>query len=70
MMQHRHHILQVAGFDGFDTRFSEVMLLEHMPATVLDMINHFQYIPELVVVNVGALDFMGFSKSEPTKDIW
>ena len=29
MMQHKDRFLQVAGFDGFDTRFSEAILLEH-----------------------------------------
>ena len=57
------------GFDGFDTRFSQVMLLEHMPAIVLYMINHCQYIPELVVVNVGASDFMRFSNSQQWANI-
>ena len=36
LMEHRDHFLQIANFDSFDTRFSEAMLLEHMPAMVLD----------------------------------
>ena len=35
-----------------------------MPAMVLIMINHYQYILELVVVNVGALDFTSFTNSQ------
>ena len=58
------HSPQIADFDSFDTRFSEAMLLEHMPAMVLNMINHYQYIPELVVVNVRASDFMRFTNSQ------
>ena len=52
MMQHKDRFPHVADFDGFKTRFSEAVLLEHVPATVFDMINHYKYIPELVVVNV------------------
>ena len=33
------------------------MLLEHTPATVLDMVNKYKYLPELVTIHVGALDF-------------
>ena len=33
------------------------MSLEHMPAVVLDMINRYKYLPELIVVHVGASDF-------------
>ena len=39
LMQHKDRSPQVADFDGFYTRFSEAMLLEHAPATVLNMIN-------------------------------
>ena len=69
MMQHKDHFLQVAGFDSFDTKFLEVMLLEHTPAMVLNMINNYQYIPELVVVNVGTLDFMRFTSSQQLANI-
>ena len=55
LMQHKDRFLQVADFDGYDTRFSESMLLEHVPAMVLDMINHYKYLAELVVVNAGTL---------------
>ena len=33
------------------------MLLEHTPAMVLDMVNRYKYLPELIIVHVGALDF-------------
>ena len=64
LIQHRDRFPQVAEFDGFDTRFSEAMLLEHMPAVVLNMINHYQYLPELVVVNFRASDVMRFTNSQ------
>ena len=63
-MQHREHFPQIADFDGFDTRFSEAMLLEHTPVMVLNVINHYQYIPELMVVNVEASDFTRFTNSQ------
>ena len=63
LMQHKDRFPQVADFDGFNTRFSEVMLLEHMPAVVLNMINHYEYIPELVVVNVGMSNFTRYTNN-------
>ena len=61
--------MQVADFDGFDTRFSEAMLLEHEPVMVLDMINHYKYIPELVLVNVGMSDFTRYTNSQQWANI-
>ena len=69
LMQHRDHFLQIASFNGFDTRFLEAMLLEHKPAMVLDMINNYKYILELIVANVGALDFTMFSDSQQRANI-
>ena len=69
LIQHKDRFPQVADFDGFNTRFSEAMLLEHMPAMVLDMINHYKYILELVVINVGAFDFMRFTNSQQHANI-
>ena len=37
VMQHKERFLQLVDYDGFDTKFSEAMLLEHAPATVLDV---------------------------------
>ena len=58
-MQHRDHFLQIADFDGFDTRLLEAMLLEHTRAMVLDMINNYKYI----------LDFTRFSNSQQRANI-
>ena len=69
LMQHKNEFPQVAEFDGFDTRFSEAMLFDHMPAVVLDMINNYKYIPELIVVNVEDLDFMKFTSSQQRVNI-
>ena len=69
LMQHKDQFPQIADFDGFNTSFSEAMLLEHMPAMLLDMISHYQYIPELVLVNVGASDFTRFTSSQQHANI-
>ena len=69
LMQHKDRFPQVSEYEGFDTRFSEAMLLEHTPATVLNMINYYKYLLELVVINVGASDFMRFSKSQHRANI-
>ena len=33
------------------------MLLEHTLAAVLDMVNKYKYLPELIIIHVGASDF-------------
>ena len=69
LMQHKDRFPQVLEYEGFDTRFSEAMLLEHMPAAVLDMINYYKYLLKLVVINVGASDFMRFSNNQQRANI-
>ena len=64
LMQHKDRFPQVTEYEGFNTRFSEAMLLEHTPAMVLDMINYYKYLPELVVINVGTSDFTRYSNSQ------
>ena len=69
LIQHRDRFPQIADYDGFNTRISEAMLLEHMPAVVLNMLNNLKYLPELIVINVGAFDFTRFSNSEQRANI-
>ena len=69
LIQHKDRFPQVSEYEGFDTRFSEAMLLEHTPTAVLDMINCYKYLPELVVINVGAFDFTRFSNSQQQTNI-
>ena len=69
LIQHKDRFPQVSEYKGFDTRFSEAMVLEHTPATVLDMINYYKYLPELVMINVGASDFTRFSNSQQRANI-
>ena len=69
VMQYRARFPQVADYDWFNTRFLESMLLEHMPAVVLNMLNNLKYLPELIVINVGASDFTRFSNSEQRANI-
>ena len=63
LMQHRDRFLQLSDYEGFNTRFSEAMPLEHVPAVVLDVLNNYKYLPELVVINVGASDFTRYTNS-------
>ena len=57
LMKHRDRFHQLNHLEGFDTRFTEAMMLEHTLATVLDLVNRYKYLPELTVVHAGALDF-------------
>ena len=69
LMQHKDRFLQVADFDGFNTRFSGAILLEHTPAMVLDMINHYKNLPELVVVNIRTSDLIRYTNSQQQANI-
>ena len=57
LMKHRYRFHQFNSLEGFDTRFIEAMLLEHTPATVLDLVNRYKYSPELIVIHIGASVF-------------
>ena len=57
LMKHKDRFHQLESLEGFNSRFTEAMMLKHTPATVLDMVNRYKYLPELIVINVGALDF-------------
>ena len=63
-MQHRDRFLQLQDYNGFDTQFSEAMLLEQAPATVLDMLNNYKHLLELVVINIRASDFTKYTNSQ------
>ena len=67
LIQHKDRFPQVSEYEGFDTRF--LMLLEHTPTVVLDMINYYKYLPELVVVKFRASDFTRFSNSQQHMNI-
>ena len=38
-------------------RFTEAMMLEHTPAMVLNMVIRYKYLPELIIIHVGASNF-------------
>ena len=45
-------------------RFTEAMMLEHTLAMVLNMVNRYKYLPELIVIHVGATDFSRVTKNQ------
>ena len=57
LMKHCSRFHQLDFLEGFNMRFTEAMMLEYTPATVLDMVNRYKYLPELIVIHVGTLDF-------------
>ena len=67
--QHLSRFTQLSEYEGFDTSLSEAMLLEHVPATVLHLLSHHRYLPELIVINVGMSDFLRFSNSQQRNNI-
>ena len=69
LTQHCDRFPQLEEYEGFDTRISEAMLLEHMPTTVLDLLNSLKYLPELIVINVGMSDFTRFPNSQQRVNI-
>ena len=69
LTQHQDRFPQLEDYEGFDTRISGAMLLEHTPAMVLDLLNSLKYLPELIVINVGMSDFTRFSNSQQRANI-
>ena len=51
LMHYKERFSQLVDYDGCNTRFSEATLLEHAPAVVLDMLNHYKHLSELI--NMG-----------------
>ena len=54
LMKHPSRFHQLDSLEGFDMQFSETMLLENMLAVVLNMVNRYNYLPELIIVHMGA----------------
>ena len=66
LMKHRDRFHQLDSLEGFDTRFTEAMMLEHTLATVLNMVNRYKYLPELIIIHAGASDYMVLSHKKIT----
>ena len=56
-MKHCSRFHQLDSLEGFHAQFSVSMLLEHMPSMLLDMVNRYKNLPELIIIHVGSLDF-------------
>ena len=69
LKQHSDRFPQLEEYEGFDTRLSEAMLLEHTPAVVLDLLNSLKNLPELIMINVGTSNFTKFSNSQQRANI-
>ena len=69
LKQHPDRFTQLSEYEGLDARLTEAMLLEHMPAVVLDLLNQSKYLPELIVINIGMSEFSRFSNSQQRANI-
>ena len=57
LLKHEDKSYHLDSLEGFDTKFTEDMMLEHMMAMVLNMVDRYKYLPELIIIHAGALDF-------------
>ena len=52
---------QLGNFEMIETHFSVVMFFDHVPSTILDLLNTLQYMSQFIIVNVGASDFSKYN---------
>ena len=62
LMKHRDRFHQLNSLEGFDMRFTEAMMLEQMVATVLNMVNRYKHLPELIIIHAGASEVQTLSE--------
>ena len=62
MVDNPDHFHQLGNFGHIETCFSAVMFFDHILSTVLDLLNTLHYVPQFIVVHMGASDFSGSNK--------
>ena len=60
---------QLGKFDEVETHFSTVMFFDHVPLAVLDLLNLLQYVPQFIMVHVGASDFSKYKNLQQHQNI-
>ena len=60
---------QLGNFEEVETHFSAVMFFDHVPSAVLDLLNSLQYVPQFIVVYMGALDFSKYNDLQQHQNI-
>ena len=63
------HFHQLGNFEVIETGFSAVMFFDHVPSAVLDLLNMLQYVPQFIVVHVGASDFSKYNNLQQSQNI-
>ena len=69
MVDNPDHFHQLGNFDLVETRFLVVMYFEHVPVAVLQLFNTLQYVPQFLVVHVGASDFSKYNNLQQHQNI-
>ena len=69
MVDNPSHFHQLGNFAEIETHFSAVMFFDHVPSAVLDLLNSVQYVPQFIVVHVGALDFSKYNNLQQCQNI-
>ena len=61
MVDNPGHFHQLNNFELVESRFSDLMFFDHVPLAVLDLFNTLEYVPQLIVLHVGASDFSKYN---------
>ena len=69
MMDNPNHFHQLGNFDEVETHFSPVMFFDHVPSAVLDLLNSLQYVPQFIVVHMGASYFSKYKNLQQCQNI-
>ena len=60
---------QLGNFEVIETHFLTVMSFDHIPSAILDLLNMMQYVPQFIVVHVGAVDLSKYNNLQQHQNI-
>ena len=63
------HFHQLTNFKLVESCISNVMFFDHVPLAVLDLFNTLRYVPQFIVVHVGASDFSKYNNHMQRQNI-
>ena len=69
MVDNPNHFHQLGNFDEVETHFSAGMFFDHVPSAVLDLLNSLQYVPQFIVVHMGASNFLKYNNLQQCQNI-
>ena len=60
---------QLGHFKDMETYFSSIKFFKHIQASVLDLLNTLQYVPQFIVIHTGVSDFLKYNNLQQHNNI-